>query len=457
MIPKKLAAKAGNILVISHLVSGALTVLVAVAFSKLLGPQEFAIYSLCLAMNAASNTLCRLGINSALLTQKEFPTNLEFDTAITIMLTSAIVVALGLIALLPLLAIFSQVSYFILPGILTSVLLPVQIMSLPPLIRMERQLNYMPVVAIEIAGQLIGYIVGIGLTMIGFGYWGPLIGWCLRAVFQGFLPWVVLGQAPHLRWNKPIALRLLRSGVGYGIGSTFLQSRTFIILNIVGRFYGQSAVGYLALTIRAASLIMPFRSAVMRVMLPTVGPIINEKQKMASALNSATEIEVLLTIPFAIIAVALFESLVKIVLGSVWIPASSFFPWVVAGSILAASHAQSMSALLVAGHIKESIISSIVFLVSITTALFSLSWIGISGCAVAFILVWPAYWVQEYFSIHRLGTRWSKNGTIWAIAGAVTCVSWSLGAWLLVFPTVLIYITRSEILARFRSIIKYIR
>jgi O-antigen/teichoic acid export membrane protein len=247
---------------------------------------------------------------------------------------------------------------------------------------------------------------------------------------------------------------MIKYGVGYIISTSLVQSRSLVLLSIVGRLMGQEAVGYMGLTLRAVGLAAPFRAAVSRVILPAIAPIAHIPETLKERINATVEMELLLSIPVIVFAVAIYPFAVRLMLGPSWQPTATLFPWVAAGSLLAAAHATSLNVLNARGFFAESIASTIIGFIALALSLAILGRsMGIEGCAIATMVVWPASWTNEWFSHRRLGTRWSTNGVLWAVGGASTCLAWRFGPWVLLLPVAICIATYTPIRSRTKVVV----
>jgi len=443
------AIRGGSFVAINNVMGTGVTLVAAFLLSKALGPKEFAIYSFCTSLTGVLRCLSRLGVNASLLTQKEEPQPEIYGTALTTMLVSSIVVAIPAAILIPFLGRFSHIPHLFWPGIATIILVPFHIISLPALTRLERQLKYKPVAIIEFTGQVVGQILAIALAFHGWGIWGPITGWSLRALFQSITPWIAAGLKPRLRWDPTVSRRMIKYGSGYVLATSLAQGRTLFLLAIVGRLFGQEAIGYMGLTLRAASLAAPFRAAISRVILPAIAPIAHLPAKLKEKINATVEMEILLSAPVTVIAVATYPYFVRLILGNSWLPTVELFPWIAAGSLLMSVHSAALSALYVRGYFAESICSTIISYMALLLALVLFgNLLGLQGGAIATLVVWPASWVIEVFAHRRLGISWSRNGVVWALAGTFACLTDIIGLWMLIPVSLIFAATYASIKAR---------
>lgn len=453
---KDRAMQGGGVVAANHIVGAVVTVVSAVLLSKALGPQAFAVYALCTSLSGVSRVCSRLGVNACLLSQKNDPDEKEYHVALTVMLVASAVVSLATIAVLPLLGHFSRIPSLFWPGVYTVLILPLHVLSLPALTRLERTLRFTPVVVNELASQVLGQAVGIALAFMGWGVWGPLTGWLVRSLFCAVVSWWAVRLLPRLDWDRDSAWRMVRFGFGFVMATAAQQSRNVVLLSVVGRVLGQEAVGHMGLTLRAVGLIAPFRAAVARVILPALAPIAHIPETLRKSVHAVVETELLLSVPVTVVAVAIYP-LVGHLLGPSWQPTVLLFQWVAAGSLLSSVHAASLSSLHVRGYFIESITSTCIGILALVVALHVLaSFSGNEGGAMALTIVWPTCWFQEWLAHRRVGTTWSRNGVAWAVAGASACLVWRFGPWMLLIPSIVVAGSLSAITYRARTVLEVV-
>lgn len=438
---------------VNHVVGTGVTAISAILLSKALGPGDFAIYALCTSLASVLRIASRLGINASLLSQREEPAEKDYQTALSITSASSVIVAVVALCALRGLGHFSHVPNLFWPGAATAALVPLHMLALPATTRMERRLQFFPITVIELASQVVSQAVGISLAFNGWHIWGPVSGWCIRAVVVCVAPWIYLGITPRFGLHLPAAARMLRFGFGYSVTASVEQSRSLILLASVGRLIGPDAVGLMGLTLRAAGLVAPVRAAVSRVILPALAPIADNRRALRRWLNAAVETEVAISIPVAVAAIAVYGPCVRVALGPFWQATVPLFPWVVGAALLASAHAAALSALHVRGFFAESVAASCVGHAAVLAGIATLSGLaGLEGCAAAMMLAWPASWLQDWFSARRLGSRWSRNGVAWAMGGAAACLAWRVGPVALIVPTVVLLMTWPAIRLRFGKV-----
>jgi O-antigen/teichoic acid export membrane protein len=432
-------------LVYSHILSSILSLIAAIVFSKFLGVHDFAIYALCLSLSTVLRVVCRAGVNVRLLTKFAEPSAKEYEVALAIMLSASVIFCSISIVLLPFIEGVSNTSQLFWPGLVSILLVPLYVTVLPATTRLERKLQFGTISRIEIVSQAMGLVVGSGLALAGFGIWGPLTSWFVRETFSLLYSWHTVGLVPRFQWRKRLVFGIVWFGISNTLATALFQGRGFVLLSVIGRFFGQEAVGYMGLCIRAASLIAPFRVAASRVMLPTFATVRDGSNNPNRLLGLAANIELLSSIPIAVVAVWFYEPCVRMLLGPAWVTSITFFPWAASGVIVAATHSLALTALHARGHFAASMISSLVLYATYAFVLSALSTFGLAIPAMVIVLVWPAFWVQDYFCLRLLGTEFGWHRLLWCAAGIFSCLAWIYGYLLLVLAIVIFFFTRNAI------------
>ena len=443
----------GKNLIYGHVASSFLSLCGALFFSRTLGVRDFAIYALCASITGVLRVICRVGANARLLTKRSEPSRQQYDVTLALMLSASVVFGTFAVVLLPFIETISNTRGFFWPGLLTVSLVPLSVAAVPAVTRLERSLAFRRVAIIETSCQVFGLATGIGLAMIGWGIWGPLTGWVVRDVANLILSWCSVEQAPRLRWRNKLVFKILKFGVLYTSAASLNQGRTLVLLTLIGRFYGQDAVGYMALTLRAANLITPFRSSASRVMLPTLAGVTNQSEnRLNRMLSLAARTEVLLSIPIAVIATGFYEFGLTNLLGSDWMATVEYFPWVVSGVIISATHGLTLTALHSRAYFRESIISSLAICAAYAVVIKMLSVYALTPPAMCVVLAWPMLWLQDYFCLRLLAIKIDPYKMLWCAAGIAMCLAQNYGYLLLAIPVLVFFATRVQILSNMRAI-----
>jgi O-antigen/teichoic acid export membrane protein len=443
------AVKQGGFVAANHIAGVALALVTAVVCSRTIGPRAFAVVALCGSISGVARIVGRLGINAFLITRVDNPTDREYRVALGGMLYGSLGAAVIACLLLPAIGRVSNVPHLLWPGLVTMSLLPLYVVSLPAMSRLERNLEYRRIIEIELSSQLLGSVVGIVLLLCGAGVWGLVIGWIVRAFIIACLPWVFINMVPRAEWDGPMLYGMLQYGTRYSVATSVDQLRNVVMLVVVGRVLGGDAVGLLELSFRAVRCISPFRAAIGRVAVPAMAVMFKSRDRVNGMLLDLIEVEMLCSVPVTLAAVWVFPFCLRHILPAAWSPTIIVFPWLAAASLLLAAHASVLNVLHIGGGFRVSILSNLLSLVFLS----GLVWLlgrrfGLEGCAAATVAAWPTMWVREWAARKTMGTKWSRHGVAWALCGATACLSIRFGAIMLVPAGAILLLTQGAVRKR---------
>lgn len=442
----------GGALVVGQVVTSLTTLLSALVYSRAIGPREFGVYAFCVSMSGVLRAVSRMGANARLLTRIGEPSTQQYDVALTMMLSASVASGSIVVFLIPYIERISNISSLFWPTIIAIILVPVHVFSLPAIARLERRLEFRRITRIEISSHFIGASAGIGFTICNFGIWGPLVGWVVRELTLTAQAWGAIESRPHLRWHKRLVFGMAKYGLKYTFAVALVQARSYLLLIMIGRFFDQDAVGYMALCNRVVGLISPLRTATSRVVFASIASLSRRTRFLTDTISDAIQIELLLSIPISIVCVWCWEPSVRLLLGRAWLPTESYFPWVASAAIIAALNGSSLTVLHARGFFTKSIISSLVVCLAYSTATLVLAYLKIHPCAISVVLAWPAFLLQDYFYRSAFSIRLNWYSIVWAVAGVLGCLSWIYGLPLLLLSGSIILLTRKELLLRISSI-----
>lgn len=448
------AIRGGGIAGARQVLAGLMSLVTAILLSRLLGPSDFAIYAICLALTVSLAPVSRMGINAWLMSRKYAPEDQHFNIALGGLLAFSIAVALVGVGGLPLLEKFSNVHGLLGPGIFTVLLLPLEVLSLPAMTRLERDLDYGRVMKISLSSQFFGQFSGVILAYLGLGIWGPLIGWLIRSAYTCIACWIAVHRLPRVQWNIKILAEMLRFGFGHTVSTALNSSRNLIILSVIGQWFGKDAVGVMGLAFRVVEFITPFRAVVSRIIVPVLAPVSDTTTLMNVAQRKISEMEMLVTIPIAMCGLGLYSVWAPSLLGASWKDSLIVLPWVLAGRILVVPHAAAFSALNVKGHFRGTIAITALGLVSAILMIWVLgNAFGLEGAAAATLAFWLPSVMLHWLARARLGFAWNYYAQLWAWGGVSACLSLRFGPVFIVIFLLILFLTWREIRAVVRDVV----
>src|SRR5437588_9283865 len=108
---------------------------------------------------------------------------------------------------------------------------------------LNRQMRFKVIAVIDIVSMFVGYLIGIGMAVSGYGYWA-LVGTSVTQVtIKLILTWSVSRWRPRLPSRDSQTWHLLSFGANITAGTLMYSLARGADSLLVGRFFGPAAVG----------------------------------------------------------------------------------------------------------------------------------------------------------------------------------------------------------------------
>ncbi len=321
-LKRVVAAGAMNNLVLAALGSS-LTYLQAVIAMRILGPEQIGLFGMASAIAITLEWVSDFGIGDQLIQEDGADYRAKFDTAATVHLILAIVLAGATVAVAPLMArLYHQpalstlvigISYAAFTGFLRL-----------PLSLLVRDLKYVQQRLLMLAGRLVSLIVTVTLALKGAGAWCLVAGGFAGLLATGIPSWALCSMRP--RWR--ITVRLLKplfrfsspvwvSKISYVLvqqGSVLVLS-AFLALDDVGRYKASEQM---------ANFVYYVDTVLAQTMFPVFCRLRDSDTRLVSAFSKTSRIS-MFWIAAASLGLALFApDIVRFILTERWRGAEFF-------------------------------------------------------------------------------------------------------------------------------------
>ncbi len=362
-----------------------------------LGPHAYGLFVTAIGLVAVLAAISRAGVDTFLVRSETDPDLGMYATANAIVLAvSAVLAALGG-TLTPLLVRWYGNTEFVFPYVVLLVTIPISGLTGVPMAKLERELDFRKIAAIELLGQSFGLTVAIAMALAGTGVWAPVAG---QIAWQSFAL-VATVLASRLRLTFQCHSEHVRPMVSFGFGITMSlrtwQLRTLVNPLLVGRFAGADAVAFVALAIRIAEALGTLRLAAGRMAIAALARLQEERDRFRSVLEKALFLQIATLGPLLCGFAFAGPILLKHVLGIKWAPSLAVYPFIAAGVLINSVYNLQASALFVLEQhwtVMRSYVFHILLLGGGTWVLFPRC--GIAGYGWAELLACCAY-----YAIHR--------------------------------------------------------
>ncbi len=369
-----------------------------------LGPHIYGLFVTAITLVAFLATVSRAGVDTFLVRHESVPDKAMYETANAVILTTSLALAALAALITPLLIRWYGNREFALPYLVLLGTIPVSGLTGVPMAKLERELNFRQIAAIELSGQSMGLAAAVVLAWARAGIWAPVGG---QLAWQ-LVTLVATANSASLRVGMRFHAEHWRPMCSFGLGMTLSmrtwQLRTLVNPLLVGKFAGTEAVAFVALAIRVAEALGTFRLAAGRIAIAALARMQGQRDQLRSALESALLLQVIILGPLLCVFALAGPSLLRHALGTRWMPSLAVYPFIAAGVLVNSIYNLQASALFVLEQ-QWTVLRSYaahVLLLGAGTWLFLPHW-GILGYGLAELMA-----CFSYYAIHR-GVRGSLH------------------------------------------------
>ncbi|HLW53549.1 MAG TPA: lipopolysaccharide biosynthesis protein [Candidatus Angelobacter sp.] len=302
-----------------------LNLISAVVLARLLGPKDFGLVGMVLAVTTLLGLLKDLGLSTATV-QREIITEDQVSNLFWINVTLSGVIATLSLALAPVVARFYHDPRLI-PIMLTlSVTFLLSGSTVQHQALLTRQMRFRALAIIDVTSMLAGILTAFALALLGFGYWA-LVGQQMCLTAAGLvLTWWISGWRPTLPRRNSGVRPLLRFGAQLTLSDVVGRISATADSILIGRYCGAEPLGLYSrasvlLTRPLQQVLIPITS----VMIPVLSRLQSDPVRYKRTFLRAYDILALITFPFAALCLVLSEPLVLLLLGPRWKPAAPLF------------------------------------------------------------------------------------------------------------------------------------
>ncbi len=322
------AIKGGAFLIVRQGVGIIISVIGVLLVTRIIGPRQYGLFATAAGIVTFLSLFGNWGLDVYLLRKTEDPEEKEFHQAFTLLLIFAVVLGIGVIALRHMIAGFlkmpeeSSLLFVLALGI------PLNMLAFPAIVKLDRDLNFKQVAINELVSQTGYYAIAVPLAFRGFGAWAPAAGFLTQQASLLTLSYLAAKFRPGLFWERGLVKQMIGYGLSYSSSIWVWQMRGLVNPIIVGRFAGAEAVGYVAVSIRIASLLSFASQVTWRIAMPALAKLNQEAVRLQRSITEGMRFQaVSVGLPLASFAlVAPF--LIPLGFGHNWTSAAKVFPFI---------------------------------------------------------------------------------------------------------------------------------
>lgn len=297
----------------------------AVVLARLLGPNEYGLIGMVLAVTNLLGMFKELGLSTATV-QREDVTQQQVSNLFWINFGLGAAVAVMGVATSPLLAWFYRDSRLIPIMAVLSLGFLLSGSSVQHQALLTRQMRFRALAVVDVSSVLTGFVVAFACAKAGWSYWALVAQQLTTAMLTVILIWSLSRWRPEPPRRKSGVMPFLRFGAHLTLAEFVGRMSVATDSILIGRFYGAEALGLYsrgnALLARPLEQVVAPTNAVV---VPVLSRLQFDPERYRRSFLRAFESLALLTFPFSALCLALSEPLVLVLLGQRWQAATPFF------------------------------------------------------------------------------------------------------------------------------------
>jgi O-antigen/teichoic acid export membrane protein len=322
---KQRTVRSGVVTLSAQAIKFALSLVATTTLARLLTPQDFGLVAMVTSATGVLAVFKTAGL-AVPTVQRENITHAQVSNLFWINLALSGCCALIIASLAPVLAWFYHDSRLISITLVVALTFLIGGFRVQHVALLRRQLRFKAIASIDVGSMVISVAVGVGMAMLGYGYWS-LVGSILALEGAGF---VLTGFFSDWHPQLPsggAGMRPLLTFGAHQTGAQFIASLARGCDNIlIGRFYGATAVGLYS---RGASLVIrpleQFLLPINAVFLPTLSRLQSDPRRYREIFLRLYEALAVITFFGSSLLLALSRPLTIVLLGRRWEQVSVIF------------------------------------------------------------------------------------------------------------------------------------
>lgn len=295
--------------------------------TKIIGPFQYGIFAAAYGLVSVIAIAATWGLDVYLLRKTSEPTHAEYNQAFTFFCATSFFFVVLIVLLRNPIAHLVGIPEMALPIAVLSLFIPFNLINIPGVVRLDRDLRFSRVGVIELIGQAAGYSVAVPLAFSHMGCWAPVFG---MLTGQFLMLVLVYGSAPmglRFHWNTRLAKEMLSYGLSYSGAVWIWQVRALVNPLVVGRFAGAQGVGFVALAIRLVEVLSFVKQATWRVAMAALAKLDGNRERLRRSITEGMCLQALMVgLPLTVFA-GIAPFVLPRIFGIRWSPAFHLFPF----------------------------------------------------------------------------------------------------------------------------------
>jgi PST family polysaccharide transporter len=400
IIEKILKGASWNIF--GKLVSQVLSLGTMIILARLLSPQDFGLIAMSYVVRTLANVFVSLGMASAIIQRKTVDDG-YLSTAFWASMCAGIIIALIMVCLSPLIAIFFQRSELVAIVCVTSIIFLIGGGSSTHRAILEKAMKFRELAFIDLYGQVAGSLAAIGAALAGMGYWSLV----LQEIAANFIRFPLLWRVSH--WKPKLVFNKKKFRDLFGFSSYVLFSNMINFFNrngdniIIGRFLGAFSLGLYDFAYSLMLKPLQYISATTsKALFPALSEIQGDKKAVCMTYIQMVRVISLITFPMMTGLSIVAPQLISIIYGSKWLPAIPVFQILCFVGLWQSIGTTVGTILLSQGRSDLAFKMTLVVSPFVWMAFYIGSYWGVVGVAWAYAIISGAWWIISHGIANKL-------------------------------------------------------
>jgi len=382
--------------------------------TRIIGPAQYGLFAGSYGIVSMISIAGTWGLDVYLLRKETEPTDAEYNQAFTFFLGTGLFFSLILMLLRRPIADMTGIHAIALPLAVMSLYILFNLINVPGIVRLDRELRFQRVGVIELAGQASGYSVAIPLAFLHMGCWAPILGAITGQFLMTVLIYASMPMRLRLQWNWPLSKKMLSYGLSYSGAIWIWQLRTLVNPLVVGRFAGATGVGYVALAIRLVEVLAFIKQATWRVAMAALAKLGESRERLRRSITEGMCLQAFMVgMPLTVFAL-IAPFILPHIFGQRWAPTFRLFPLIALSYLMNAVFNLHTSVLALLKHNVEIGYFHIAHVILFAgSAAFLVSRFGYIGYGWAEVVAFSSYYLLHRYLSRQVGSPDYSRAMLW--------------------------------------------
>jgi O-antigen/teichoic acid export membrane protein len=305
----------------TNVLARGLQLLMVVILGRLLGPATFGIMGIALLIIGGMNRFLKLGIDSALIYNREENVDTYLNTVWVMKIARGVVIALIVVAITPLTAsvLNEPTVETILPVMALSPLLTG--LCNPGIVYFRKHLDYSRRFLYEISASVLQFGFAVGYALVNPTIWALVIGFLTSSAVKLVMSYVLHGYRPWPEFDLARAKEMMDYGK-WMLGSSIMNyihdsgDDAFVVF-----FLGPTFLGFYQMAFQISNApVTEISHVITDVAFPTYSKLQDDIEQLRTAFFHVVQLVTFLATPVSIGIATVAPTFVRAFLGTDWLP-----------------------------------------------------------------------------------------------------------------------------------------